>query len=209
MHPTSGRRRCESGSPRSTPITIVLQVAEMTDVAAPSSTLSAADLSTRLGSIARLNSRYLRATERHDQLLVLTYDQNAASDVRELVTREKECCPAVSFSIAEDHDAVTLCIAVPGDSRVQADGFLTLFAIQLGSNLTCPACGFTEKLEMPTNACTFFHECAACHMLARPVAGDCCVFCSYGDVPCPPIQAGERWTNDASCCVESARPTHT
>ncbi|HEX6268144.1 MAG TPA: GDCCVxC domain-containing (seleno)protein [Burkholderiales bacterium] len=27
-----------------------------------------------------------------------------------------------------------------------------------------------------------------------PRAGDCCVFCSYGDVPCPPIQERGR------CC---------
>jgi hypothetical protein len=43
---------------------------------------------------------------------------------------------------------------------------------------------------MPTDACLFFHECAGCHALLRPKAGDCCVFCSYGSVPCPPRQAG-------------------
>ncbi len=26
----------------------------------------------------------------------------------------------------------------------------------------------------------------------RPLKGDCCVFCSYGDVPCPPIQEGRE-----------------
>jgi hypothetical protein len=48
---------------------------------------------------------------------------------------------------------------------------------------------------MPTDACTFFHVCVACHALLRPNVGDCCVFCSYGSVPCPPIQQG---TGD--CC---------
>ena len=28
----------------------------------------------------------------------------------------------------------------------------------------------------------------ACGTLLRPKSGDCCVFCSYGTVPCPPIQ---------------------
>ena len=42
---------------------------------------------------------------------------------------------------------------------------------------------------MPTDACLFFHECAGCGALLRPKAGDCCVFCSYGSVPCPPRQA--------------------
>lgn len=41
---------------------------------------------------------------------------------------------------------------------------------------------------MPTDACQWFYECEACHALLKPKPGDCCVFCSYGDVPCPPIQ---------------------
>jgi len=48
---------------------------------------------------------------------------------------------------------------------------------------------------MPTNACAFFHECAECRTLLRPKAGDCCVFCSYGSIPCPPIQNGS-----SDCC---------
>ncbi len=30
----------------------------------------------------------------------------------------------------------------------------------------------------------------------KPLSGDCCVFCSYGDVKCPPIQLGED-----VCCI--------
>jgi hypothetical protein len=29
----------------------------------------------------------------------------------------------------------------------------------------------------------------------QPKPGDCCVFCSYGDVPCPPIQ------QERPCCT--------
>lgn len=72
-------------------------------------------------------------------------------------------------------------------------------SITLRSVLRCPACGHEEPLEMPTNACLFFHECASCHALLRPEAGDCCVFCSYGSVPCPPVQQG---TTD--CCSTRA-----
>ena len=43
---------------------------------------------------------------------------------------------------------------------------------------------------MPTDACVLLHECTVCHALLRPQPGDCCVFCSYGDVPCPPMQPG-------------------
>ncbi|PKO35897.1 MAG: hypothetical protein CVU34_01350 [Betaproteobacteria bacterium HGW-Betaproteobacteria-7] len=65
----------------------------------------------------------------------------------------------------------------------------------LDSTLTCPICGLSEKLRMPTDACLFFHECSGCKTLLRPKPGDCCVFCSYGDVPCPPIQ------QQSNCCT--------
>ena len=62
--------------------------------------------------------------------------------------------------------------------------------VKLQSRLTCPLCRQIEKLTMTTDACRFFHECAACKVLLQPSAGDCCVFCSYGSVVCPPIQRG-------------------
>ncbi|WP_258584222.1 GDCCVxC domain-containing (seleno)protein [Mesorhizobium sp. AR02] len=59
---------------------------------------------------------------------------------------------------------------------------------QLTSTLTCPHCGFRACETMPRDACQFFYECKGCGTLLRPKAGDCCVFCSFGDVPCPPVQ---------------------
>ncbi|MCX8052158.1 MAG: hypothetical protein N3B17_09750 [Chlorobi bacterium] len=56
------------------------------------------------------------------------------------------------------------------------------------STLTCPACGFRYEREMPADSCVFFEECPNCHTVYRPKEGDCCVFCSYGTVPCPPMQ---------------------
>ncbi len=66
--------------------------------------------------------------------------------------------------------------------------------VVLESDLTCPKCGATSREKMPTDACIFFYECKQCHELLRPRAGDCCVFCSYGTVKCPPMQAG------GGCC---------
>ena len=34
-------------------------------------------------------------------------------------------------------------------------------------------------------------ECSQCDFVLRPKAGDCCVYCSYGSVPCPSIQAAQ------------------
>ena len=66
--------------------------------------------------------------------------------------------------------------------------------IQLQSVITCPNCGFEKEEEVPTNACQYFYECETCKSTLKPLAGDCCVFCSYGTVKCPPIQQG------SSCC---------
>jgi hypothetical protein len=64
------------------------------------------------------------------------------------------------------------------------------------STITCPHCGHATRERMPTDACQFFYECSGCNALLKPAAGDCCVFCSYGDVKCPPIQAGQDCYND-------------
>ncbi|HEX6017293.1 MAG TPA: GDCCVxC domain-containing (seleno)protein [Burkholderiaceae bacterium] len=61
-------------------------------------------------------------------------------------------------------------------------------AIQLESVLTCPQCGYAKRERMPTDACQFFYECQSCRTVLRPKPGDCCVFCSYGSVKCPPVQ---------------------
>ena len=63
--------------------------------------------------------------------------------------------------------------------------------IELTSRLTCPDCGHQSDQTMPTDACQFFFECPSCHNVLRPKAGDCCVYCSYGSVPCPPVQEGQ------------------
>lgn len=61
-------------------------------------------------------------------------------------------------------------------------------AVVLESVLTCPHCGHVKAEIMPTDACQWFYECEGCHVLLRPKPGDCCVFCSFGSVKCPPIQ---------------------
>ncbi|WP_425529590.1 GDCCVxC domain-containing (seleno)protein [Prolixibacter denitrificans] len=72
--------------------------------------------------------------------------------------------------------------------------FQELKPIILKSVITCPECGFQKEETMPENACSFFYECTNCHTILKPKEGDCCVYCSYGTVPCPPIQQGKN------CC---------
>jgi hypothetical protein len=65
---------------------------------------------------------------------------------------------------------------------------MTQMTPQLQSTLTCPACGHARQETMPTTSCQFFYECEHCKTVLRPNAGDCCVFCSFGSIKCPPVQ---------------------
>jgi hypothetical protein len=72
----------------------------------------------------------------------------------------------------------------------------------LESLITCPQCATAKMETMPTDACRFFYTCSGCGVTLRPEQGDCCVFCSYGSVPCPPIQAERSGEiGSASCCT--------
>ena len=72
--------------------------------------------------------------------------------------------------------------------------------MQLTSALTCPKCGGVATETMPTPACQFFYDCRHCAVVLRPLPGDCCVFCSFGDVPCPPIQDANANGSSPICC---------
>jgi hypothetical protein len=60
------------------------------------------------------------------------------------------------------------------------------------STLTCPSCGTKSTRVMPQDACVMVARCQQCYATLRPKPGDCCVFCSYGDMPCPPMQQPEE-----------------
>ncbi|MFI5160784.1 MAG: GDCCVxC domain-containing (seleno)protein [Sphingobacteriales bacterium] len=62
--------------------------------------------------------------------------------------------------------------------------------ILLKSITTCPTCGYEKEEIMPTDSCLYFYICEGCGTHLKPLEGDCCVFCSYGTVKCPPVQAG-------------------
>ncbi|MEO5818962.1 MAG: GDCCVxC domain-containing (seleno)protein [Vicinamibacteraceae bacterium] len=61
------------------------------------------------------------------------------------------------------------------------------------ATITCPNCGAAATETMPADQCVYFYECTACRAVLRPKYGDCCVFCSYADRPCPPKASG-------ACC---------
>ncbi len=73
--------------------------------------------------------------------------------------------------------------------------------LKLSSALTCPACGHAETLTMAADSCQIRHDRPARGVMMKPKPGDCCVFCSYGDVPCPPVRESR-----ARCGGETAPP---
>ena len=73
-------------------------------------------------------------------------------------------------------------------------GAVATLKIELRSAITCPECGHVETETMPTDAGQWLYDCKGCAAVLKPKSGDCCVYCSYADIPCPPIQAGD------GCC---------
>jgi hypothetical protein len=67
----------------------------------------------------------------------------------------------------------------------------------LNVRVTCPVCAAVSSETMPTDRCVYFYECPTCRSILKPKAGDCCVFCSYGDRRCPFVQ------DDVLCPEES------
>ena len=81
-------------------------------------------------------------------------------------------------------------VSDPGVARAIEALTLEIDDVELHSVITCPQCRHAKPERMPTDSCLFFYECESCRSRLRPKAGDCCVFCSYGSVKCPPVQQG-------------------
>ena len=98
-------------------------------------------------------------------------------------------CTAIVFRPAGGRNAYRyrqgLCMQCGYDLRGTESG---------GSYITCPECGHQKEETMPADACQFFYECENCKKVLKPKQGDCCVYCSYGTVACPPIQMNK------DCC---------
>lgn len=62
----------------------------------------------------------------------------------------------------------------------------------LDTVLYCPHCAGASTWRMPGNACQWRVVCPLCGRDIITLPGKCCVFCSYGSVPCPPVQQEGR-----------------
>ena len=70
------------------------------------------------------------------------------------------------------------------------------------TTITCPVCGHRQTEDMPGQLWSL--TCKGCGHVMHPPKGECCVFCAYGDAPCPDAQI----TSSCSCGAEGARRRH-
>ena len=84
-------------------------------------TLPASDHAARIAWIAQLNATALDTYRRAGNRIWLRYRPAAAAQARELVHRERECCPFLRFSTEEDDDAFVVMIDAPAHLGTAAD----------------------------------------------------------------------------------------
>jgi hypothetical protein len=56
------------------------------------------------------------------------------------------------------------------------------------STITCAGCGSTLRCKMPLHASRTHFECPHCKAVFKTGEEECCIYCSYGSVPCPSAQ---------------------
>jgi hypothetical protein len=60
--------------------------------------------------------------------------------------------------------------------------------VRLTTLMSCPGCKHKAPVSMIVGLREEFYQCPKCNTLHNAKLGDCCVYCSYGDVECPAIQ---------------------
>lgn len=58
--------------------------------------------------------------------------------------------------------------------------------LKLKSTIKCPVCKYKKDVPMALYSRRVQYDCEECN--ARLKAKECCVFCTYGSIPCPDKQ---------------------
>jgi hypothetical protein len=56
----------------------------------------------------------------------------------------------------------------------------------------CPVCKFQKEETMKVGTHVVFYTCEECEATIKPRQNECCVYCSYGTVPCPAAQEEKK-----------------
>lgn len=95
-------------------------------------TLDAGDFKERAASIRDLARRSLLQSSRTPLTLTLTYEPQAADEVRDLVAKEKACCAFLSFDLKHNANGVFLTVTAPKSAAEAADALFDHFAPEFG-----------------------------------------------------------------------------
>lgn len=90
-------------------------------------TLDAADHAARIAWIAQLNAAALGGYRRDGRRILLMYRPSAAPQARELVRRERQCCPFLQFSAEQEEDAFVVIIDAPAELAAAADDLFAAY----------------------------------------------------------------------------------
>ncbi|MGQ0828935.1 MAG: GDCCVxC domain-containing (seleno)protein [Bacteroidota bacterium] len=60
--------------------------------------------------------------------------------------------------------------------------------ITIKSVITCIHCGHKKEEIMPQYTSQTAYKCNNCGVIITVKQGDCCIYCTYGSVPCPAAQ---------------------
>ena len=90
-------------------------------------TLQPGDYAQRLSWIAELARDGLIGVKRDDLRLELTYATSVAERVREMVSKEQECCAFLTFELSDTADELRLSISAPERARDVADALFEPF----------------------------------------------------------------------------------
>lgn len=105
-------------------------------------TLGPGDFKERLAWIGEVNRSALRGHRRDGLRLELIYAPDAVAQVRDMVSRERNCCAFLSFDLHEDATAVRLVIEAPEAARGAADALLEPFlSLTATAESQRPGCG--------------------------------------------------------------------
>ncbi|ORB74823.1 hypothetical protein [Mycobacterium scrofulaceum] len=94
---------------------------ENRDSSAVACALTASDHAARIAWIETLNATALEGYQRDGRRIRLRYRPGAAARARELVRRERQCCPFLQFDTEEDDDAFVVTIDAPTALAADAD----------------------------------------------------------------------------------------
>ncbi|QKM62380.1 GDCCVxC domain-containing (seleno)protein [Polynucleobacter antarcticus] len=61
---------------------------------------------------------------------------------------------------------------------------MTSLATHQYSIITCPHCEAHAPLKIPQGSSQHLYRCPCCSAFLKPKSGDCCIFCSFGNIHC-------------------------